>query len=219
MTKINFQLQNECWLSSDSAGLTVSVEISTAVPAFDAVSLAKKALSAVSPTEWQLKGIKKSKSKAALTEWSIQAETRIPKERVANIGQDVARVSASKEFGEGVNLAMILGQIDHTPTVAEFEKCYELLRGQIYASVRRQVTELGVKHVGTPFQIHSVDFHSMNTGAVAAVYTNSITLDNRFTVLNNAQGADPVDNLSSATKVTVTASIKLKSAVKLRPTV
>lgn len=150
---ISYQQQVEKWVTTSSAKVTLSVNVTSSEKKFDVVQqrIMKKLEALSEGKQWNIYQFTLTKDPAGLESLNWQLSIRLPLTIVNNLKQ---KIDALSEPGEQYKIQ----NIDFQPSLAEKQKMTEELRQQIYNQVKLEIKRLNSLFSQGQFFVHTINF-------------------------------------------------------------
>lgn len=154
--QISMQLQEEGWVSSDTAQVTVSVQVATnqdntSVVMSEVTNKLKKSIKL--PVEWRLVDLSTEKSSAGLFAISAKMSARLNSANLASLRN---ALDALSKAGEQYKIE----SIDYQPTLTEVSKENTRLRELLYKDVLEQQQLINTAFADKRYQLFALNFDS-----------------------------------------------------------
>lgn len=151
--RVVLTLTAEDWVETETARVRVAVD-----SAMSAGEIARArgrilaTLSGLAPdVDWHVTRFARSRDKAGLERWHLEAEARVPEPGLAGLHE---RAEEASRPGEQVRVLAI----DFTPTMAERERVLAALRTSIYAQAKEELRRLNAVYGDRAFRVKTIDF-------------------------------------------------------------
>lgn len=155
LSKVNFQLTAEKWLSTDSAKVYVSVD--AILPAAGMPALRNEinqGLKKIADGDWHITTFNRSQTAAGVENVSAMAEVRLKENQLNNLHEIAQQISKT-------GLQFKIQNIDYSPTLTEIEKTKAALRDEIYQQASSEVSHLNQIYPNEKFMIYDISFNSV----------------------------------------------------------
>lgn len=154
--QISMQLQEEGWVSSSTAQVTVSIQAATNKDNSSAVvaSITKKLKSIVKePVAWRLVDLSTEKNNAGLFAISAKMSARLDNAQLTELQNAIESLNKAGEQYK-------VEDIDYQPTLAEIAEENTRLRVSLYKDVLEQERMINTAFSGTKYQMQTLNFDS-----------------------------------------------------------
>ncbi len=151
-SKVMYRLSMEQWVSTQSATVTVSANLSLKSTA---LAKARKALlsklNTIAKADWHITQFNRSKDNSGLERLSVQAQARLPESALDGLRDKTARISRPGESFQ-------IQQINFMPSLAEMQAGKSALRDKIYEQVNAEITRLNSAYPPLKFKVKMINF-------------------------------------------------------------
>lgn len=154
--QISMQLQEEGWVSSKTAQVTVSIQVATSKNDVSSLvaTITNKLKSLVKESiSWRLVNLSTQKNSAGLFAVSAQMMARLDNDQLAQLQN---RIDSLNKAGEQYKIE----SVDYQPTLAEIAAENTRLRTLIYKDVLEQQKIINASLPDTNYQLQSLHFES-----------------------------------------------------------
>lgn len=198
--QISMQLQEEGWVSSHSAEVTVSIQAASSKNNVSAQieGITNRLSHLITPSaSWRLVNLSTQKNNAGLFTISAQMSTRLDNDQLSQLQ---ANIDSLNKAGEQYKI----DGVDYQPTLAEFALEHTRLRGLIYKDILEQQKNIN--------DVFSNESYSLQSLTFDPPYTNSPKPMLMFASVGNTRQAAASENLPFSQEVMITANIVFASS-------
>ncbi|WP_334130429.1 SIMPL domain-containing protein [Sneathiella sp.] len=151
--QVILDLTNEGWVKTDTARVTVLVELVQQEQSGDDLKkrIDASLLALAKDVDWRITSSRQQLDQTGLNRWYVTAEARIPEAAIDGL-QDRAKESSTP--GYKVSIA----DVDFTPSLEEFEALRADLRSKLYQQALDEVERLNKVMPGAGYHVKRVDF-------------------------------------------------------------
>ncbi len=155
LNTINYQQQVEKWVTTDSADVMVSVNVTTKEKKFDALQhqVMKKLEELSDGRQWHIDSFSMSQDQSGLEVLSWEVRSRMPLALVNSLRQKIDSLSQAGQQYKIQN-------VDFEPSLVEKEKAFAELRQRVYDQVKVELDNLNKSFPNGHYFLHSIDFVS-----------------------------------------------------------
>lgn len=159
LDKVQFQVSKNAWVTTQTALLRASVNVTlNRVDLIKARADIMNRLSKIAEGTWHLTDFQRSQDSSGLERLTVNAEARIPQDKLTNVFQQAKSVSYP-------GATYVVTGIDFTPSLADVEPVKAQLRDDLYQMVNAELARLNKAY---PAQQYSVNQMAFNEGQVMA---------------------------------------------------
>jgi len=199
LNSVNLQLDADKWVTTKSALVSMSVNVSASGNDLDKVQnqVLGKLRQVSDKGKWRIVSFNRALDQSGLESVRIMAEARLPSEDLGGIRD---RAKALSKPGEKYDL----NNISYKPSDAEIRQANLVLRYNIYNQAKYEIDNLNKMYPDQKFFVHDIRFRgSVMPMPRAVAYVKSAESD---------QPRKVSDSISVGNKLIVTASVTLSSA-------
>lgn len=152
LDSVSFNLSAEDWVRSDTAMVTLTVDLAGSGNSGTVRSDVLKAISGISSkAQWRVVAISPQSDSAGLERWQAQLQARLPEDELSALSERATKASKP-------GLQVRVAQIAFDPTLAETEAVRAGLRDRIYADVDAEVKRLNKAFPGRNYRAGDISF-------------------------------------------------------------
>lgn len=151
--QVILELTNEGWVKTDTARVTVFVELVQQKESADELKkrIDSSLLALAKDVDWRITSSSQQLDQTGLNRWYVTAEARIPEAAISGL-QDRAKEASTP--GYKVSIA----NVDFTPSLEEFEGLRAELRSKLYQQALDEVARLNKIMPGADYHVKRIDF-------------------------------------------------------------
>lgn len=155
LNKVNFQLNAEQWVTTQTAKVFVTVNATVNDAGIDNIqkTVLTKLNQLSNKSEWHIVSFTRMKDKSGLESVQIQAEARLPQ---SDLGALRTKAKSLTRPGETFSVS----DIQFTPSEEEIRSAEVVLRNDIYQQAKKELDTVNKHYPTQKFYIHAIDFSS-----------------------------------------------------------
>ncbi len=180
--QISLQLQEEGWVTSKAAQVTVGIQVATSKNDISSLmdNITDKLKKLVKPSAvWRLVDLSTQKNSAGLFAVSAQMTARLDNDQLAQLQSQIESLNKAGEQYK-------IDNIDYQPTLSEIAAENTRLRGLIYQDILEQEKLINTAFSGSAYQLYSLSFDSPYVATPKAMMMYTATSGTRQTTTNDA---------------------------------
>ena len=212
MDEVTLSFIVEEWIDSDTAKVTI--DITAAIEGKDGPSVRdeiKESLEKLFSGDWRFVRLDRRIDAAGMEQWTASAQIRVPEKDLNNVAGQAKALSR-------VGLQLRIGNVDYTPTRAQFEALNRELRSRLNTMIKDEIAAIRNElpggrnwRVGTVHYGDHQSFSNVRGGQIMAMSANATPQTTDFDDVG-AYG-ESGGGFDISQKVTMTATVSVSSTV------